>query len=245
MKLPEEFTARAKAAQRVVVFTGAVLAGESGLPVLPEKKSGPGEESEGKQLLSPQGFRTDPQRVWEWHAQLREKVTATAPGPAHQALRRLEEQVPEMVIITQNVDDLHERAGNRQVIHLHGSVFSNRWSREGRPLTDAELDSTSVPPRCACGAYARPNVVWMDEPLPQAALAAALDAVRQCDLCLIVGTDGMAEPVAALIDRVPMAAMRVVINPNRGKRWYMSNLTLAKSAGQGLPELVDALFGAA
>lgn len=251
LEIPEALAQAVREARRVVAFTGAGVSAESGIPTFRGARIGPcaaapPERPAGfdpMRFASPEGFAADPRQVWEWYEWRRGLVRQAEPNPAHLALARLEDCAPAFTLITQNVDDLHERAGSRRVLHLHGKLFENRCSREGRLLHDWELDHSSVPPRCPCGAYARPGVVWFGEPLPARVWEAAAAAVSACDLCLVVGTSAVVRPAADLVDLASPAATRVVVNPEVTDHAEGAHYFLQHPAGRAVPALVEAAFG--
>ncbi|HHX40916.1 MAG TPA: NAD-dependent deacylase [Armatimonadetes bacterium] len=240
--IPDSLVQVLRAARRIAVLTGAGISAESGIPTFRNAPDGLWSRYDPMELVSVDGFRRNPKLVWEWHTWLRDLVKAAEPNAAHRALAKLEQRVPHCTVITQNIDDLHQRAGSREVIRLHGDLFETRCSREGRPLSEAELDHTSVLPRCPCGAYARPGEVWFGEMLPPGALEAAAEAMRACDLCLVVGTSAVVQPAASLVDLAPAKAIRVVINPERTEHAIGAGYLLQATAGTALPLLVDAAF---
>lgn len=252
--VPEALAQTVRDARRVAVLTGAGVSAESGIPTFRGVRIGPpgppGSEGSGGQVpfdpmvqASPEGFAADPERVWQWYEWRRRLVRQARPNAAHLALARLEQHVPRFTLATQNVDDLHERAGSRRVLHVHGELFANRCFAEGRLLRDEELDHGSVPPRCPCGAYARPGVVWFGEPLPGRVWEAAERAFAECDLCLVVGTSATVYPAASLVDLAPGAAVRVVVNPEATGHAEDADYLLLQPAGRALPTLVAAAFG--
>lgn len=240
--VPQELAEALRSARHIVVLTGAGISAESGIPTFRDGPSGLWARYSPADLASPEGFARDPLLVWEWYSWRRGLVAAAQPNPAHRALARLQAHAPECLVITQNVDDLHERAGSRDALHLHGSIFENRCSAEGRLVAEEELLHDSVPPRCPCGAYVRPGVVWFGEALPQDVLEDAMRAVAHCDLCLVVGTSANVQPAAGLVELTPPSAIRVVINLE--ETWHASDAdyVLLAPAGQVLPVLVDAAF---
>jgi NAD-dependent deacetylase len=186
------------ARRRVVALTGAGVSTESGVPTF----RGPGglwRDYRPEDLASPEAFARDPVRVWEWYAWRRECIARATPNPAHRALAAMEEALPDFLLITQNVDGLHSQAGSRRVIELHGSLWRMRCVREGRVWEDRRVPLPELPPRCpACGALARPDVVWFGEPLPEAAWTQAFRAAAEAEIFLIIGTSGLVEPAASL-----------------------------------------------
>ncbi|GBD09186.1 NAD-dependent protein deacylase Sir2 [Candidatus Thermoflexus japonica] len=183
---------------RVVALTGAGISAESGVPTF----RGPGGlwgRYRPEELATPEAFTRDPTRVWEWYAWRRERIARAEPNPAHRTLAEMEAALPGFRLITQNVDGLHQRAGSRRVIELHGNIWRVRCVREGRTWEDDRVPLPEIPPRCpACGAWLRPDVVWFGEPLPPAAWRQALEAAQQAEIFLVIGTSGMVEPAASL-----------------------------------------------
>jgi NAD-dependent deacetylase len=173
-------------------------------------------------------------------------VGNVAPNPAHVALAALERRVPEFLLITQNVDGLHQRAGSNRMVELHGNITRVKCSREGTPVATWNEPVDELPPRCpACGAYLRPDVVWFEELLPSAPLAQAEEAARRCDMLLVVGTSAEVYPAAALPERARRGGANVIeINPNETALTAQADYTLRGPAGVVLPALLAATFPA-
>lgn len=199
----ETAASRLRAVRRVVVLTGAGVSAESGLPTFRQPQTGLWARYRPEDLATPEAFARQPDVVWEWYEWRRSLVAAAEPNAAHHALVELEERVPDFTLVTQNVDGLHERAGSRRVVELHGRITRTICSRERRVVESWE-DDGSVPPRCpGCGAFLRPDVVWFGEALPERAIEAATAAAAGCDVLLVVGTALRVWPAAGL---VPLAA---------------------------------------
>jgi NAD-dependent deacetylase len=183
-------TQRLQEAKHVVVFTGAGASAESGIPTFRDALSGLWERFAPAQLATPEAYRADPSLCWGWYEWRRQKVGQAQPNGAHLAIAELANFVPRLTGVTQNVDDLHERAGSKDVIHLHGSLHSPRCIDCGLayslPLTSEALleDGSRIdPPRCSvCNGYARPGIVWFGEMLPEDAWSAGLAAAEDCDV---------------------------------------------------------------
>jgi NAD-dependent deacetylase len=238
--IPPELVTTLRAAEHVTVLTGAGVSAESGVPTFRDAQTGLWAKYSPEELATPQAFRRNPRLVWDWYAWRRELVGQAEPNPGHLALARLEQLLPRFTLITQNVDSLHQRAGSRSVIELHGNInrticFSERRVVESWPETD------DLPPRCPnCGSLLRPDVVWFGETLPPEALAKAFEAAEQCDLFMTIGTSGLVQPAASL----PVAALRwgavtVEINPAATPLTAHMTYTLPGPAGQILPKLVE------
>jgi NAD-dependent deacetylase len=243
--IPAPLVAALRAARYVAVLTGAGVSAESGVPTFRDAQTGLWAQFDPLELATPGAFARNPKRVWDWYAMRREMVGRVAPNPAHVALAALERRVPEFTLITQNVDGLHRRAGNRHVVELHGNISRVCCSRDGTPTTQWEDTDPAAPPRCAaCGAFLRPDVVWFEEMLPEDALADAEDAASRCDVLLVVGTSGAVYPAAAL----PMLARRngaqvVEINTDTTPLSAQADYALCGKAGIVLPALVVAAWG--
>lgn len=211
-------------AQHVVVFTGAGASAESGIPTFRDALTGLWERFDAAQLATSEAFRADLALCWGWYEWRRNKVIHAQPNGTHLAIAELANLVPKLTVVTQNVDDLHERAGSQDVIHLHGSLHSPRCINCGQAHTLAlrsdalpEDGGRIEPPRCSsCGVYIRPGVVWFGEMLPEDAWSASLAAVEECEVFLSIGTSGVVYPAAELPLRALAHGAAVVhINPVR------------------------------
>jgi len=219
--IPSSLLRALRSARHVVVFTGAGVSAESGIPTFRDALTGLWERFDPGELATADAFRRDPALVWGWYEWRRMKVLQARPNPAHMAIAELAGHVPQLTLITQNVDDLHERAGSREVIHLHGSLHRPRCfacAREpAEPLPapdEPEAGRRLEPPRCRhCGGRLRPGVVWFGESLPGDALRAAFAAARACDLLLSVGTSGVVYP-AAEVPHLARAAGATLVQVN-------------------------------
>jgi len=233
-------------ARRVAVLTGAGVSAESGIPTFRDAQTGLWAQFDPEELASPAGFRRNPRLVWEGYAWRRELVARAEPNPGHLALAELERRVPRLTLITQNVDGLHQRAGSPAPIELHGNISRVVCSAEGDVVGRWDEAGDELPPRCPrCGAYLRPDVVWFGELLPGAALAAAWEAARSCDLFLSIGTSGMVEPAASL----PRAALQAgaavaVINLDVATAARPPLYTINARSGELLPKLLQAAWPA-
>jgi len=224
----------------LLVLTGAGVSAESGLATF----RGPDGLWEGRdptELATPEAFRDDPLTVWRFYAWRRSQAAAARPNPAHQALAALERVHDDFLLVTQNVDGLHERCGSRKMVRLHGSLWQLRCTGEGREFEDLREHLGQLPPRCACGAPLRPAVVWFGEMLPAEALERAAAMARRAALMLVVGTSALVHPAAALPRVAAAAGARVVeINPERTPLSALADERLAGPAGRVLPRLLDA-----
>lgn len=191
-----------KEARHITVLTGAGVSAASGVPTF-RGADGLWKQYRASDLATPEAFARDPQLVWEWYGWRRERVAACGPNRAHQVLAAWTMRMPGCQLLTQNVDDLHVRAGSQRLIRLHGSIWEMacweacagepaRWRDERVPLPDRL-------PRCMhCGGLARPAVVWFGEPLDEADVRAASEATA-CDVFLTVGTSAVVYPAAGFV----------------------------------------------
>lgn len=235
-------------AKRVLVLTGAGVSKESGIPTYRDALTGLWSTYSFEQLASPEGFQQNPAMVWNWYAERRQQLRAVQPNPGHIALARLGQLLPAVQVVTQNVDDLHERAGSAGVLHLHGSITQTQcfFHCRGNPTLVEESQYASSPPisppPCPyCGRWLRPAVVWFGEMLPQGVYEQAHQAAVDCDVCLVAGTSGMVFPAAQLPLTAKMTGAFVInINPE-DEIDRLSDVHLHGPFGQLMPALLDAL----
>lgn len=236
-------------ARRVAVLTGAGISAESGIPTFRDKLVGLWERFDPRDLATAEAFEHDPALVWGWYEWRRMMVSRAQPNPGHLALVTLAERVPELTVITQNVDDLHERAGSRDVLHLHGRLATPYCQdcKRSHPLAAGSPDiapsgARIAPPQCEhCGGRVRPGVVWFGEGLPQDEWRRAVDAARQCQVFLCVGTSSLVQPAASLTEMAAAAgAVTIQVNPNPTAADDVVDCTLTGTAATVLPMLVTA-----
>ena len=241
--IPDALVQQLRQAAHVVVLTGAGISAESGVPTFRQAQTGLWAQYDPQALATPQAFRRQPQLVWDWYAWRRELVAGVAPNPGHYALASMERQATRFTLITQNVDSLHQRAGSRAIIELHGNLSRTKCSREER-VVETWPESDARPPRCpACGAFLRPDVVWFGEALPVAALDAAFDAARAADIFLTIGTSGLVQPAASLpLLAASSGATTVEINPEDTPLSSRMAYILRGPSGVLLPALVAAAW---
>lgn len=228
--------------RHLVVFTGAGVSAESGVHTFRDALTGLWAKFDPMQLATPEAFLRDPALVWGWYEWRRQLLLGVQPNPAHLAIAELEQRLPKVTVITQNVDDLHERAGSRNILHLHGSIFAPRCFACSRPYAFTSAPSMSSeqalePPVCTtCGDKVRPGVVWFGEALPEAELAAAFAAAEDCDCLLSVGTSGVVQPAALIPATARRAGATVIhINPEAVSVQHTNEHSLQGPAGQVLP----------
>jgi NAD-dependent deacetylase len=245
IQIPTSLISALKSARRVTVLTGAGISAESGVPTFRDAATGVWVKYSPEELATPDAFRRNPRLVWEWYAWRRELVASVDPNPGHLALAELEQRLETFNLITQNVDGLHQRAGSRKVIELHGNLQRVKCCEDGIvvPLPEVQALSASgeIPPHCPrCGGLLRPDVVWFGEILPPQNLEMARRAASACDIFLSVGTSGIVEPAASL-PRVALQSGAIVVEVNLAETPLSRHATyvLKGPAGVILPALIS------
>jgi NAD-dependent deacetylase len=232
--------ARLKAAESVLVLTGAGVSAESGVPTF-RGPEGLWRQFRPEQLATPEAFERDPKLVWEWYAWRRELVAPLPPNAGHRALAELEERYGDWLLATQNVDGLHQRAGSRRLVELHGSLWRVRCTGCGVQGEDRRVPLPELPPRCGCGALLRPDIVWFGETLPEAALEASSAAAQSAQAMLVVGTSALVYPAAALPRLARGAGAFVIeVNPEATGLSPHVDVSLRGTAAELLPALLEA-----
>jgi NAD-dependent deacetylase len=216
-----------RGARAITVITGAGISAESGVPTF-RGAAGLWRSFRPEDLATPQAFARDPQLIWDWYRWRRRSIAEAVPNPGHQVLARWDSRIHDYLLLTQNVDGLHTRAGSRRLVELHGNIWRARCTKnashvvdESPPTPDGERVTRAVGlaaggggappalkdvlPTCSsCGALLRPDIVWFGESLDGAAVSRALAAVHACELLILVGTSGVVYPVAGF----PLMARR-------------------------------------
>lgn len=243
-------------ARHVAVLSGAGISAESGVPTFREVQTGLWEGFSAEDLATAEAFAENPDLVFTWYRWRQALIQQVQPNPGHLSIgqwqRRLQSDGGSLTVSTQNVDDLHERAGTQVLAHLHGSIFAHRCAECGASavLPAADYDGFLPPERpdpapvcseCAQGLI-RPGVVWFGEMLPAEAFEAAAESIRRADLVLVVGTSGIVQPAASL----PLLALErgtplVEINPEETELSELMDFCLRGSSGAVMPELVNSL----
>ena len=213
--LPGALTATLARTERWVVMTGSGISAESGVPTFRDAQTGLWANYAAEELATPQAFTRNPGLVWDWYVWRRELIHRAQPNAGHRALATLAELKPELALITQNVDGLHQRAGNSSVVEFHGNIERNKCFACNR-VAAGTPETTERPPQCeACGGLLRPDVVWFGEAIPTAALEAAFRATEGCEVYLSVGTSALVYPAAGLAEAAAtQGAIVVEINTN-------------------------------
>lgn len=243
MEFPINLLSFLRKAKSIAVLTGAGVSQESGLRTFRDAQSGLWAQYRPEDLATPEAFRRNPKLVWDWYAARRKMAGDVKPNPGHFALAEMERRFPDFVLITQNVDGLHQRAGSLKVVELHGNIGRVKCFDCGLPAQSWD-DTGSHVPRCvSCGGPLRPDVVWFGEMLPHLALETAIEAARQCDAFFSIGTSGLVQPAASLaFAALNRGALVVEINLEPTPLTEKADFFLQGKSGEILPELVEALW---
>jgi NAD-dependent deacetylase len=222
-------------ARKVVVLTGAGVSAESGVPTF-RGEDGLWKKFRPEELANFDAFMQNPKLVWEWYAFRKTIIASIEPNPGHYALADMEQIFPEFVLITQNVDGLHRRAGSRNILELHGNIMRNRCLKCETITESDELQFQEGIPYCQCGGMLRPDVVWFGEMLPHRVLQAAFEAAETCDVFFSVGTSAVVHPAASL----PLIARQngayiIEVNPEMTPVTDFADEFLQGASGEILP----------
>jgi NAD-dependent deacetylase len=245
LEIPGELVARLKAAKRVLVLTGAGMSAESGVPTFRDAQTGLWARYRAEELATPEAFHDNPKRVWDWYAERRDGVRDVKPHAGHAALVEMERHFESFVLVTQNVDSLHQRAGSRDVIELHGNIMQSVCSKTGKPIDEGWIAANPGRPPASPHhplGMARPGVVWFGELLPQAAIGRAMLEAERCDICFSIGTSSLVVPAASLPFMALDAGATVVeINPEPTSLSTQAHYSLQFTAAVALPRIAAAL----
>ena len=183
----------------LLVLTGAGVSQESGIPTF-RGKDGLWRKYDATQLATPYVFENDPKLVWEWYNWRREIILKAKPNPAHYGIKMLEEIIPEFLLATQNVDNLHQEAGSKKVLELHGNIFRTKCTGCGKIEFEKKVFAEEeLPPKCNnCNFLLRPDVVWFGEPLNERVVSKVMEFASKCSGILVVGTRGVVYPAALI-----------------------------------------------
>jgi len=239
MEIASYLFERITGAKRLTVLTGAGISAESGVPTFRDK-DGLWRSYRPEELATPEAFDRDPELVWDWYRYRRGVLKDVVPNAAHRALVALERQVRDFHLITQNVDSLHQRAGSRAVIELHGNIQRSHCQRCGGR---ASIDQAAPVPHCVCGGLMRPSVIWFGESLPEMAINQAWAASQAADCFIVIGTSAKVQPAASLpLLAKKNGAVLIEINRETTSLSDRADLSLQGKAGELLPTFVAQIW---
>jgi NAD-dependent deacetylase len=225
--------------QKIVVFTGAGVSAESGLKTFRDG-GGLWEEYNVMDVATPEAWSKDPAMVLDFYNKRRKQVIEAKPNDAHYALAELEKKY-DVHIITQNIDNLHERAGSKKVLHLHGEIIKSRSSIDPTLIYPIKGWEIKMGQKCEKGSQLRPHIVWFGEMVPHMEEANLIAAAAE--IFIIIGTSLFVYPAAGLVDYAPHEIPKYLIDPNETKSSGIQNLTLIKEkAGKGMKQLLEILM---
>lgn len=242
MKYPQSFINRLHTSDNILIFTGAGISAESGIETF-RGKGGLWNKMKPEELASFNGFIKNPNLVWEWYQYRRKIVRETKPNPGHYAITELEKYYKSVSVVTQNVDNLHSRAGSTNVIELHGNIERNFCISCNTFYGEKDFLSVKEAPNCPkCGGMIRPDVVWFGENLPDGVFEKAELLARESDICFIVGTSAVVYPAAYIpITAKEFGAYLVEINIEKTEISSMVDFSLIGNSGEILPNILETI----
>jgi NAD-dependent deacetylase len=240
--LPEELITALRRARHVCVLTGAGVSAESGVPTFRDAHSGLWARYDPMELATAEAFLRQPELVWRWYRWRRALVADATPNAGHQALAELQQHVPRMTLVTQNVDGLHQRAGSEAVIEFHGNLFANRCFADDCAASVADVGDAEVPTCIRCGGIVRPGVVWFGEAIAEHSLDQSFSAAASCDVFFSIGTSSLVYPTAGLAEAaLESGALVVEINPEPTELSRKFHVSIAATSARILPEVINSL----
>lgn len=241
MNIPQSFINRLLEAKSVVFFTGAGISSESGIPTF-RGKDGIWNKLKPEELANFDAFMKNPGMVWEWYSHRKKVVHDSQPNNAHLAIAEMQNIFDKVAVVTQNIDNLHRRAGSNNIYELHGNIERN-YCIKCKTVYNGELPFEGKIPKCTkCGGLIRPDVVWFGEYLPQDQFSASDLAARECDVFFVVGTSAVVFPAASLIYTARDSGAYIVeVNIEETGISYLADQSFYGEAGRILPLIVERL----
>ncbi len=226
------------AKNKLVILTGAGISAESGLKTFRDS-DGLWEQHRIEDVATPGGWQRNPELVLEFYNQRRKDVMKAQPNAAHIALAELENYF-DVTVITQNIDDLHERGGSKKIIHLHGEILKSRSSTNCDLLYEC-TGNIDIGDKCELGSQLRPHVVWFEEAVPMMELA--IDETSMAEIFIVIGTSLQVYPAASLLNYAPYQSKKFLVDPNKPEIYTVKNLEMIlEKASIGVPPLVKRLI---
>jgi NAD-dependent deacetylase len=240
MNFPSSLITSLRNSRKIVALTGAGISAESGLATFRDAQTGLWSKFKPEELATADAFKRNPKLIWDWYAWRREQALKAKPNAGHVALAEMGRRAPEFLLVTQNVDGLHARAGSKQMVELHGNLHRFRCFEN-----DCAPDNFDVEHgRCrSCGGNLRPDVIWFGETLPADALKTAISAAEECDVFLSIGTSSVVYPAADLCRHAKdCGALVIEINKDQTPLSPLADYSFLGKAGEILPELVRQIW---
>ena len=233
----QQLITKIKSAKRVAVLTGAGISAESGIPTF-RGAGGYWRNYRAEDLATPEAFARDPKLIWEWYAMRMQVCLDAKPNPGHEVVAKMESYFPEFLLVTQNVDGLHVRAGNEKLVEIHGNIFTARCTSCKTKFNLTQVPN-QIPVLCrSCGKLARPHIVWFGESYDMSLIEKARNFLLKTDLIFIIGTSGqVGVPVQLASEAIVHGAYSIEINPDSSTISNLVNLHFASASGKILPEI--------
>jgi len=245
MELPTGLIPALRSASKILVLTGAGMSAESGVPTFRDELTGLWKKFRPEELATPEAFMDHPQTVWDWYTERRRNINKVRPHAGHRALVEMEQLFESLLLVTQNVDGLHQQAGSSEVVELHGNIMVSICSKTGKRIEDSWIESNPGRPPASphhTQGLARPAVVWFGEQLPAGAMNRATAAAHECDVCFSIGTSTLVQPAASLpFVALSAGAVVIEINPNPTPLSTQANFSLQATAAEALSAITAEL----
>ena len=237
MKMFDTVAQKLKGSKKIVFVTGAGISQESGIPTF-RGKDGYWRRYDPMKLASIDAFYDDPKLVWEWYEDRRKNILSVKPNEGHFAISQMEE-FKDIVVLTQNIDGLHQRSGSTNVLELHGSIIRIKCTVCDF-IDNITENFESLPPKCKCGSMLRPDVVWFGEPLPQNIWQSAIKEASICDVMIIVGTSLVVSPANTLpVYAKQNGAILIEVNPEKTVMSNEMDLSIQATSANALPKILS------
>ncbi|MCB1190020.1 MAG: NAD-dependent deacylase [Leptospiraceae bacterium] len=228
--------------KKVAVLTGAGISHESGIPTF-RGAGGYWKQYKAEELATPEAFQRDPKLVWEWYDYRRGVCAKAKPNPAHEVVFKMESYFPEFLVITQNVDGLHRRAGNKKIFEIHGNIFTARCTSCSNRISLGDEPLKEIPLKCnVCGSLARPHIVWFGESYDGDILDQCYSFLATTELIFVIGTSGQVSvPVNMAKYAATKGAYCIEVNPEETSVTDFTDTFLQGKAGEVLPQLWEGI----
>lgn len=238
MNFDQSFLNQLKESKRIVFFTGAGISAESGIPTF-RGKDGIWNKLRPEELANFNAFMRNPQMVWEWYNHRKKIIHESKPNAGHQAIAEMQDLFEDVTVVTQNIDNLHRRAGSKKIFELHGNIERN-FCIKCRKFYNEELDFSEGVPKCKCGGLIRPDVVWFGEYLPEDQFSGGEKAALNCDMFFVVGTSAVVYPAAGLVYTAKRGGAFIVeVNLEETEVSSACDASFYGEAGKILPAMVE------
>lgn len=238
MAFEKTFLDKLAVSEKVVFFTGAGISAESGIPTF-RGKDGIWNKLKPEELANFNAFMRNPKMVWEWYNHRKKIIHESKPNAGHITIAEFEKYFDDVTVVTQNIDNLHRRAGSRKIYELHGNIERN-YCINCKTFYNEELDFSEGVPKCKCGGLIRPDVVWFGEFLPADQLEASERAAINSDIFFVVGTSAVVYPAAGLVYTAKRSGSYIVeVNIEETEVSSIADISFFGEAGKVLPEILE------